>query len=502
MRIIVFLILFFPVLSLAQTDTLTSTILTPDKLQADFNYYRRLLQETHPGLYRYTSKDLMQSRLDSIYLLLDKPLPYYDFYKIITALVSDIRCAHTNALPTSDIRKYLKNIRTLPFFLYPIQGRLYVIFNGTNDPNVTLGYELLEINGHRVDSITSIIKRHYWADGYADASKNTVLQGGLFCLFYYAIIERPEKFRLRFKDLSGKEYSLVAPAQLYGETEKIYIKSSINKKAVEFYNNNYKSPWRLSFLTDPTSTAVLRFDGFGGKGVNTGDQARLGMQKFMDNALAKIEKKKCANLIVDVRSNSGGWDTQGIELFTYLMKQDMPMRYYQRQFAKTDSSEFLAFSDLSEEDRKNVKSELEKETDGTYSLTEEGNPDLKLQYPKPNRFKGQVYILMNERSYSTAAEFLAVCKSNKVGILVGEEAGGAYEGGNGASFVHLALPNSKIQVGTPLIFYQNAVSTSQQKGRGAMPDYQVLVQPQDLITNYDRQLEFVKEMIRKTAVEK
>ena len=113
------------------------------------------------------------------------------------------------------------------------------------------------------------------------------------------------------------------------------------------------------------------------------------------------------------------------------------------------------------------------EADGTFTIREEYNTDLKLQYPKPNRFKGQVYILVNHRSASTTSEFVAVCKSNKVGILVGEESGGAYEGGNGASFITITLPHSKISVSTPLMYYQNAVVPAALKGRGTIPDYEV-----------------------------
>ncbi len=496
MRFVVFLITLCPILSFAQTDSLVSTILTPDQMQADFNYYRRLLQETHPGLYRYTSKSQMQSKLDSISGLLDRPLPFYEFYKIIAALVSDIRCAHTNALPTENFRSYLNGIKTFPFFIFPIEDKLFVIFNGSDDQTIRLGYELLEINGKQVDSIVYTLKRHYWSDGYNEPSKNTVIQGGLFCLFYYTLIERPENFQLRFKDLQGKEYDATVPAEKYDLSEKRFINNPINRKAVELYNKRHKSPWRLSFLDDANATAVLRFDGFGGKGMNDEDGARVGIQKFMNESLKKIQKKKSSNLIVDVRSNSGGWDTQGIELFTYLMKEDEPIRYYKRLHAVTNSSEFLKYSDLSADDRKNIKEELKLEADGTFSLLEDENSNLKLQYPKPNRFKGQVYILMNERSYSTASEFLAICKSNKVGIMVGEEAGGAYEGGNGASFIHLSLPHSKIQVGTPLVYYDNEVSPPAQKGRGAIPDYRIIGQPEDLVTGYDRQMEFVKELIR------
>ncbi|MFM8742780.1 MAG: S41 family peptidase, partial [Cytophagales bacterium] len=338
-------------------------------------------------------------------------------------------------------------------------------------------------------------KRHYWSDGFIESSKNTVVQGGSFCLFYYALIERPNQFRLEFKDLNGNVYRTKVPAQKYGVTERAYVKGKINKKANQLYNQRHKKPWRLSFPTDAPSTALLRFDAFGGRGMHTGDEAKLGMRKFMETSLKKINAKKCTNLIIDVRSNSGGWDNQGIELFTYLMKQDTAVRYYQKMHAITDSSEFLALSDLSAEDKKNLKKELKNEPDGTFSLLAEFSPDVQPQQPKPNRFSGSVYILQNERSFSTTSEFLAACKTYQVGTTVGMEAGGAYEGGNGASFVHLTLPHSKIQVGTPLVYYNNATRPGYEHGRGAMPDYVVEVQPKDLVNNFDRQMVFVKSLI-------
>src|SRR5690606_2998770 len=152
------------------------------------------------------------------------------------------------------------------------------------------------------------------------------------------------------------------------------------------------------------------------------------------------------NLIVDVRGNAGGWDIQGVELFTYLMKSNEPVKYYQRQYAINDKSEFLVYSDISAEDQENIR--LRSEEDGTFSLIEEENPSLKMQFPKPNRFKGNLYMLMDEGSFSTTSEFLAVSKSNGLGVFVGEESGGAYEGGNGGSFIHMPLPNSKIEIGS------------------------------------------------------
>lgn len=497
LRHLFLILLLFPLIGLAQQDTLASKMLSPEQMQKDFNYLRRILTETHPGLYRYTPKEKMQSSLDSVYQLFNKPLPFYSFYESILSVIATVRCAHTNALPSADFNRYIGNIRTFPFFLFPIDNKLYVIFNGSTDPQITLGYQLVQINGRSSESIMQTIKKHYWSDGYIELSKNTALQGGSFSLFYYTLIERPDQFDVEFKDLNGNLYRTTVPAQKYGVTERAYTKNKINQKANQLYNQRHKQPWRLSFPADVPATALVRFDGFGGKGMTTSESARLGMKKFMDDVLKKIETKKCTNLIIDVRSNSGGWDIQGVELFTFLMKHDTAVRYYQKMHAITDSSEFLNYSDLSADDRKNLKQELKKEVDGTFTLRQEVTAELQRQLPKVNRFKGTVYILQNERSFSTTSEFLAACKTYQVGTLVGMECGGAYEGGNGASFIHVELPHSKIQIGSPLVYYSNATRGKFQKGRGTIPDHIVAVEPLDLVNNYDRQLEFVKKLIGK-----
>jgi hypothetical protein len=483
----------------AQTgDSLLTKVLTPTEMQTDFKYLRRLLEETHPGLYRYTSKMQMQAKMDSIYQLIQQHMGFYDFYRTIEGFIADIRCAHTHSLPFKNWVSYYSNrMKTLPFFFFPIQNRSYVLFNGTYDQRIQPGFELISINGKSMESIRKDIYRYHWDDGFIESSKSVALQGQLFGLFYYTCIDRPDTFQLAFRDLQGDTVHLTTPAQTFVNHQKAYIKNPVNKQMLKWYNTKRpKKPWRLSFIKD-LSTAYLRFDSFSGEGAKTGEEARERFRRFMDVSMAKIQQKKTHYLIVDVRSNYGGWDTQGVELFTYLMKSDSAVRYYQRLHSITDSSEFFKYSGLSSDDLKNIKKELQSEKDGTFTLKENENPDLQLQSPKPNRFRGKVYILIDGRSFSTTTEFTAVTHSNKVGTFVGEETGGAYEGGNGSSFIHLELPNSKIQVGTPLVYYQNAVHQPKQKGRGTLPDYTVPITLESLLQHKDVQLEFVKELIKK-----
>ena len=481
------------------SDSLQSKTLSPTAMQQDFAYLLKLLQQTHPGLYRYTSKEEMQSKWDSSQTLLQSPMSFYDFYKIIASTVADIHCAHTQALPVKDLEPWFNSyIKTIPFFLYPAEDKIYVILNLTPDTAILPGYEVLSINGQSIDEIKKIVTRYYWADGFIQSSKNQVLQGQLFDIFYYSFVARPDTFHLTFKTLTGDTISYTTPAQTFASALKWIKSNPVNQQMDAWYDKKReKHPWRLTFPDDVPATAMLRFDGFGGEGANTEEEAQSTFRAFMDKSLKEIKKKNCTSLIIDVRANSGGWDNQGIELFTYLMKSDSAVRYYRRQHSITDSSEFLRFSDLSPEEQKGVKEELTPEPDGTFTLRENKNPTLQPQSPKPNRFKGNVYVLVDEKTFSTAAEFTAAAQANKEAVFVGEESGGCYEGGNSGSFIHLQLPNSGIAIGIPLVSYNMNVGEAPQKGRGTLPDYRVLFTLNDILHHIDPQLNLIKSLIRK-----
>src|SRR5258706_10995382 len=116
-----FLILVLGLVSLntsAQKDTLTAKVLNPEALKDDFRFLRRILTETHPGLYRYASKERMNQKMDSIALLLNKPMAFYDFYLLLSDLISSILCAYIYLGPTKDLESYYVNqLKTFPFMM-------------------------------------------------------------------------------------------------------------------------------------------------------------------------------------------------------------------------------------------------------------------------------------------------------------------------------------------------------------------------------------------------
>jgi Peptidase family S41 len=497
MRCILIAILFFPLWGFSQTDPFRNKILSPSEMQEDFSYLRKVFEQTHPGLYRYTSKNVMQAKLDSLEKLLVSEQSFYDFYRILSGLISDIRCAHTHLLPTKDFASFYNNqIKTFPLMLFFTEGSYYVTVNGTAETSIKPGFELLSINGKSMHSIRNEMQRGLWSDGYNQTGKNKVLSEGFFPLFYYLLIEQSERFILKMKDLNNVEIERSIPAQYLAETKRFFKSNPVNKEILAIYDPKNKlenkKGWRLE-ITQKDNIGIIRINAFGG-GRNE-EEARQKIRSFMDDCIKKLDKQKVTDLILDLRNNGGGWDIQGIELFTYFM--DKPTRCYKRLHCLTDSTEFFSLSDLSAEDLSNVKKELRKETDGTFSVMEEFSEQLQIQQPKKNRFTGKVYVLANGGSASACAEFIAYARSNRALTVIGEESGGVYEGGNGGSFLNFELPKSKIKVGSPLLYYDNDVSVPELSGRGVLPDYPVDQKMRDLLKGVDTQFNYAIELVRK-----
>jgi hypothetical protein len=497
MRIIIITLLFFPLTVFTQPDPLSKKILTPHDMQEDFSYLRKILEETHPGLYRYTSKNAMQAKLDSMQTLFTIEQSFYEFYRIISRLISDIRCAHTHLLPTKDFATFYNNqIKSFPLMLFFTEGSYYVTVNGTADTSIKPGFELLSINGKSIHSIRAEMQQHLWADGYNQTSKDKMLSEGFFPLFYYLLIEQSGNFILTMEDLDNTEIERTVPAQHLDETKRFFNSNPVNKEILAIYEPKNKleskKGWRFA-ITEKENIGIIRINAFGGG--RSEEEARQKMKTFMDGCMKKLHKQKVTDLILDLRNNGGGWDIQGVELFTYFM--DKPTRCYKRLHCLTDSTEFFSLSDLSAEDLSNVKKELRKEVDGTFSVMEEFSEQLQIQQPKKNRFTGKVYVLANGGSASASAEFIAYAKSNNSIILIGEETGGVYEGGNGGSFLKFELPNSRIKIGSPLLYYDNDVIPPALTGRGVLPDYAVDQKISDLLKGSDTQFNYALELIRK-----
>ena len=483
---------FLPMLLMAQiqqpvTDSFTQRTFRQADLQSDFNFLRKALEETHPGLYRYTPKAVMTARLDSFYNQIRDSMSFYDYYRLMSALISNVRCAHTVILPAENWQKFLVKYpqRLLPFDPLVIHDRVFITTNQTADTTLKPGYEIMAINDKPIDQIYRTIYQHVWGDGYSESLKRQTLNTNLFPMFYYLFVEQSDHYVLTCKDLSGKTVRFDAPGLPLKTMQGNVVKNPVNKDIIRFFGG--PRPDRSFRIAKDSNLAIMNIRGYGGKGES--------FDAFLEKYMKELNEQHIGRLMIDLRHNPGGWDSSGVLLFTYLINK--PSTYYRRQHTITDSSEYLRYSDVPKEDLATIHDQLVKQPDGTFSLKPEFTAGLPLQYPKPNHYTGKVYFLINGGSGSTTSEFIAAAQGNDLGVFVGEESGGAHEGGNGGTFLHLVLPISKISVTSPLVYYDNGGHPQKVKGYGTLPDYDV---PDDMnyaLQGRDAQREFLLKLIMK-----
>jgi Peptidase family S41 len=458
-------------------------------LQEDFAYLRKMVETTHPGLYMHHSRQAMQFKMDSLSQQLTGPLSFYEFYKKIAYLVAEIRCEHTYCNYGSKFDSLARTWKLIPFQFYFSQGKAYVAVNRTKDKSIVLGDELMAINGQPIDSVLNELYKYIPSDGYMLPSKDQQLSSMAFNLWYYEFIGRPDTFAITTRNAKGdlvtknfwKDLTIV-------QSNANAIKNPVNQHIIAISTRNQernKHPWRLEFLEEKNA-AVLTVQTF------TGEKEKF--FPMIDSFFSILEKRGTKSLIVDISSNGGGDEELAAELLGYFI--DKPTRYISEEYLITDADSLLKLSNAPEDVLKDKYAFIDPLKDGK-SLVKlsKYSQELKTVEPKPNRFKGKVYLYVNGITSSAASTFAAVMQSSKLAEVYGEETAGSFAGGGTVIGLDLTLPNSQITAHTSIV-YQVFATQGRDKDRGVVPDHSFVPSFTDLINGNEGWRRFVMEKMK------
>src|SRR6476646_1655562 len=70
---------------------------SPDQLRQDYTLFRNLLEDVHPSLYWYTSKDSMNYYFDEGYQRIRDSMTEPGFRTLISYVLARINCGHTSS---------------------------------------------------------------------------------------------------------------------------------------------------------------------------------------------------------------------------------------------------------------------------------------------------------------------------------------------------------------------------------------------------------------------
>lgn len=480
------ILIFWAILSLstanAQKKDLDNTLqkFSADTVKLAIDDLTKELSLKHPGFYRYNTVIGFQQYIDSIKSTITESITEREAYVKIKPIISKIGCLHTELTwhPNQSQSKDLNELpNLLPLQLHFSEGKAFVIKNKSDMNLISLGDEIISINGHKIPEITSLLLPLIPSDGY----NQTLKYRSLYYQFplWYRYIDPADEFIIITKREGVENTFHLKGAKWIEIAEDGFLKEPVINKQLDFKIEN--------------STAFLTIHTFAQSDIKKGGQH---FKKFIDQVFAEIKSKNIKNLVVDLRDNTGGSDPNAVYFTRHFF--DRPFRYWDRiEVTEAIAKEVKGFGT-----RIFYRKPIQQDTIWLWQKgkTVKDFDYYETQQAAKNNFNGNTYVLMNGFSMSSCSDVIAILQHNKKAICIGEETGGGYQGNNSGLMPESVVKPFTFSVTVPLQKYVNHVARSKNIGRGTIPDHSIDFNVKDLIQNNDKAKDFVIDLIHQNII--
>ncbi|MDF2431467.1 MAG: hypothetical protein JWP44_1098 [Mucilaginibacter sp.] len=460
--------------------------LSVQKMHDDLSVLWAAIKEMHPGYGIYTSENNLQKAYNKTYRSINSPLTESEFIDKVYPFLCNLKCGQTQLRLPVNYKPLPTEFKEphLPFEVLVRNHRAWITTHQTE--KLKTGDEVLSINGIPVSAIINHGYNLYCGDGNITSFKNVLLSEyngfGDACYKYYHWMGPYTVKVLTEKGIS--KTMVLNPADDIDSTRSALKKADNYAHWAKAEHTGYLP---LRFLNH-SSTALFEVKTFG-----------YADTVIYKEAFKQISEKRVKNLVIDLRHNGGGDIRVAINLLSYLADSSFSIvKDVKSRIPDPARNHFLKYFDTTRTDSFNSGFEGGDERDLWYHINvkpEFGRLYGPLATAKENRFKGNLYVLIDGATFSSAALFTAALKAQcKKAKLIGRETASAAEGFNGVTVQRLTLPNTKTVVEFPWMRVV-AVTKNPLPGRGIIPDYTVNYSPEDVVENSDPDLEKVLSLL-------
>ncbi len=450
------------------------TFFTKEKLEEDIKQLEKTLVGIHPGLDYFTPKSDVENMFKERLAALPDSMSRMAFYELLEPIIDTIKCGHTNIQFSHKLYEEKgdkEKPQLFPMDLVMLNNEVLVEEDfDIGEHVIPKGSQIISVDTVDISYIVSRIALYNkGADGDNDYPERLWAVKG-FKGGYARFFGLKDKFVVSLINSKTQEkqiYTLdAAPPKVLTEMAKAKAKVT--------------SPVTFSTVDDG-QIGLLRISSFS-------DQSNFKKsKKKFKKAFREIREKKINKVIIDVRDNGGGAISNIKHLTRYLLDEEyliVKKATIEADFKGEKKSWFqnLMFNLTSKE-----------LVGDEYIMKRFSKKKIK---PKKNLYKGEVVVLINERSYSAAALTPAILKDKNRVTLIGEEAGGSYHLAFAGSSKYVRLKNSKIKVRVPIIqLIYDVQADHQDRRKGLLPDIYKTYTKEDLTNGTDTVLEYAIEYL-------
>ncbi|OEK01352.1 hypothetical protein BFP97_07410 [Roseivirga sp. 4D4] len=460
---------------------LSQKMLISQQMQEDFQVFKNSIQDIHPGLYWYGDSSEVADRFNGIEESITTDLSIQSFYGLLQEFYAGINCGHswmqrpkawTNQLDSGNYR--------LPFDLY-FEDSVFTIMNDlTADQEVEIGAQILAMNGVSMLEIVNNLKRYTISDGFNQTRRFNFVATNFYHLYqlHYGLAD---SFELEIYSPNLKQK---VTKTFQGLTKAGYESVKIERYGAE--PNRWSQP--LAQFSISEGIGYLDINTFAKGWLKSRD---IKYKKFLKNSFAQMKEQGVKKLILDIRGNGGGDDYLGAMLCQYLINEEFG--YFDRMETVTSKFNYKDYSNTKWMNWIGVILKKDKKKPGYFTFNY--HRGLRTQKPNDLTFNGELVVLVDGQTFSTAADVASILYENGRGTFVGREVGGGYYGNNSAMQYDITLPNSKITYYIPIVRYYSSVDKPELYGHGVKPDIVVKKTYEDYMSKRDAGLEKAKSLL-------
>ncbi len=426
-------------------------LIAPDKLKADLDFLLKTIEDVHPNMYAYTSKEEFANQRQAAYQQIDRAMTPPEFYRVVAPLVVSLKNGHTHIKRPREFDRHLEGGGSVfPLLLY-WDGQHAILSRNYGPEELPIGGTVLQVNGEDARKVIARFARYLPSEGRNANAWMIAREDWLWCWLWLEYgATRPLGLRIREVDGKVNDYQ-VKPVPLAAMGVKLsHIRPDYRYRYIPEYNVGVIE---CNFFTD-----TERFE------------------RFLKKTFAEVRKRKLRDLIIDLRKCRGGISTASEALFGYLSAK--PFKLKEKIASK-------------------VSRQLQAE--GRWFPPDLQPGDVSVHLPPPVdpgqndlRFGGRVFVLIGPLTFSEGSTFAHGVKHYGIGTLVGEETLERMSGYGGPH--NWRLPNSGLQAA---IASQHTVNTGASAGdEGVLPDYEVKQKPEDTAEGIDTVLQFTLDLIQ------